>query len=188
MGRLRDSLSSPPEEQRHPALMKSIYLWACFLSRPKPLSQHEDLFLAQALDAHREGLRVGDKVIDIIQASCLLSLYFLANGRVLEGSYHASAAAALAVQCGLQAGFPPESGYNPASSRENLDLKPLKYGHKDAERIATFWMVYNMDRSWSAALRKPCVLLDGRDPWTSINCPWPHDITEYESVRSVPQF
>jgi len=182
---LRESLSLPPAEQRHPALMKSIYLWACFVSRPKPLSQHEETFLVQALDAHREGLRVGDKVLDIIQASCLLSMYFFANGRVVEGSYHASAAAALAVQCGLQAGIPPETGYNPAASRENLDLKPLKHGYRDAERIVTFWMVYNLDRCWSVALRKPSVLLDGDDPWTSINCPWPRDITEYETVSAL---
>ncbi|THU83472.1 hypothetical protein K435DRAFT_666289 [Dendrothele bispora CBS 962.96] len=189
---LQDSLSMPPEKQRHPALMKSIYLWACFVSRPKPLSQHEEAFLIQALEAHREGLRTGDKVLDIIQASCLLSMYFLANGRIMEGSYHASAAASLAVQCGLQAGIaPPEPGsYNPAASRENLDLKPLKSGSRDAERVATFWMVYNLDRCWSVALRKPWVILDGEDPWTSINCPWPNDIAEYESgnVQMVASF
>jgi len=102
MGRLLDSLTLPVEKQRHPVLMNAIYLWSCFISRPEPLCQHEEHYLALALDALRDALRLGDKVIDIIQGSCLLSTYFLANGRILEGSYHASAAAALAVQSGLQ--------------------------------------------------------------------------------------
>ncbi|KIK69431.1 hypothetical protein GYMLUDRAFT_237225 [Collybiopsis luxurians FD-317 M1] len=190
MGHLRESLTLPPSEQRHPALMNSIYLWACFVSRPKPLSQHEDMFLAQALDGVRDGLRQGDKLLDVIQASCLLSLYFLANGRLVEGSFHASAVAALAVQCGLQTavsssanggGGDGSGGYSPSSSRERLDLDHIKAGYKEGERILAFWQVYNLDRCWSVALRKPCVALDSEDPWTSINCPWPQDITEYES-------
>ncbi|ESK90577.1 hypothetical protein Moror_4260 [Moniliophthora roreri MCA 2997] len=181
MGHLRDSLQLPASEQRHPALMNAIFLWACFMSRPKPLCQHEEIFLAQALDSHRDGLRSGDKVLDVIQASCLLSMYFLVNGRLLEGSYHASAAASLAVQCGLQAGVAGEASYSPSSSREKLGFEPPSSGYREGERILAFWQVYNLDRCWSVALRKPSVLLDGYDPWTSINCPWPQDIMEYET-------
>ncbi|KAJ4490932.1 hypothetical protein J3R30DRAFT_3278101 [Lentinula aciculospora] len=181
MGHLRESLNLPPDEQRHPALMNSVYLWACFVSRPKPLSQHEEGFLSQALDGVRDGLRQGDKLLDIIQASCLLSLYFLANGRLVEGSFHASAVAALAVQCGLQTSVPGEGTYNPSSSRERLNLDYIRPNCKEGERILAFWQVYNLDRCWSVALRKPCVALDSEDPWTSIDCPWPQDITEYES-------
>ncbi|KAJ3842829.1 hypothetical protein F5878DRAFT_529047 [Lentinula raphanica] len=181
MGYLRESLILPPNEQRHPALMNSIYLWACFVSRPKPLSQHEESFLSQALDGVRDGLRQGDKLLDVIQASCLLSLYFLANGRLVEGSVHASAVAALAVQCGLQTAVTGKGSFNPSSSRERLDLDYIRPGYKEGERILTFWQVYNLDRCWSVALRKPRVALDSEDPWTSIDCPWPQDITEYES-------
>ena len=186
MGHLQDSLQLPVSEQRHPALMNAIFLWACFMSRPKPLCQHEEFFLSQALDAHRDGLRSGEKVLDVIQASCLLSMYFLVNGRLLEGSYHASAAASLAVQCGLQAGVACDASYSPSSSREKLGLEPPASGYREGERILAFWQVYNLDRCWSVALRKPSVLLDGHDPWTSINCPWPQDIMEYESVSHTP--
>ncbi|KAF9258851.1 hypothetical protein L218DRAFT_709006 [Marasmius fiardii PR-910] len=185
MGHLQESLQLPLSEQRHPALMNAIYLWACFISRPKPLCQHEDTFLAQALDAVRDGLRTGDKVLDVIQASCLLSMYFLVNGRLLEGSYHASAATSLAVQCGLQAGISNKGCYSPSSSRENLVETP-KNGYREGERILAFWQVYNLDKCWSVALRKPSVLIDGLDPWTSINCPWPEDIIEYESGAATP--
>ncbi|KAJ7502505.1 hypothetical protein B0H11DRAFT_640842 [Mycena galericulata] len=180
MGRLRESLNGPRAEQRHPVLMNAIFMWACFISRPEPLSQHEEHYLNQTLDALREALRDGDKTIDIVQASCLLSTYFLANGRILEGSYHASAAAALAVQCGLHEHISPEmSAWSPPSD----DAKPFKMDLMQGERILAFWQVYNLDRCWSVALRKPAIIPDGPHPWNSINCPWPMDIAEYEAGR-----
>ncbi|KAJ6507398.1 hypothetical protein C8R47DRAFT_92897 [Mycena vitilis] len=179
MGQLRESLSRPRTEQRHPSLMNAIFLWACFISRPEPLSQHEEHYLTQALDALRDGLRDGDKMIDIIQASCLLSSYFLANGRILEGSYHASAAAALAVQCGLHQNVAPELATWMADP--NDDLKPFKLDVHQGERILAFWQVYNLDRCWSVALHKPTIIPDGPQAWNSINCPWPMDIAEYEA-------
>ncbi|KAJ7122035.1 hypothetical protein C8R43DRAFT_51465 [Mycena crocata] len=178
MGRLRESLNRPRSEQRHPVLMNAIFLWACFISRPEPLSQHEEHYLNQALDALRDALRDGEKTIDIIQASCLLSTYFLANGRLLEGSYHASAAAALAVQCGLHGSLAAELN---AWADSSDDLKPFKMDLRQGERILAFWQVYNLDRCWSVALRKPSLIPDGPHAWNSINCPWPMDIAEYEA-------
>jgi hypothetical protein len=180
MGRLRESLNRPRSEQRHPVLMNAIFLWACFMSRPEPLSQHEDHYLNQALDALRDALRDGDNTIDIVQASCLLSTYFLANGRMLEGSYHASAAAALAVQCGLHGTVSPETATWVADPSD--ELKPCKTDLVLGERILAFWQVYNLDRCWSVALRKPTIIVDGPQGWNSINCPWPMDIAEYEAV------
>lgn len=181
LGRLRESLNHPISEQRHPALMNAIYLWACFVSRPEPLCQHEEHFLNQALEAHREGLRRGDNLVDIIRASCILSMYFLANGRLLEGSYHSSAAAALAVQSGLHAGVSNNAMSWP---HENHDEKPAKLDYREGERILAFWQVYNLDRCWSVALRKPSIIPDDSMPWNSIHCPWPQDIAEYEAVCS----
>ncbi|KAJ6594581.1 hypothetical protein B0H19DRAFT_65665 [Mycena capillaripes] len=179
MGQLRESLGRPRAEQRHPVLMNAIFLWACFISRPEPLSQHEDHYLSLALDALRDALRDGDKMIDIVQASCLLSTYFLANGRYLEGSYHASAAAALAVQCGLHENVAPETAAWLANP--NDDLKPFKMDLQHGERILAFWQVYNLDRCWSVVLRKPTIIPDGPHAWNSINCPWPMDIAEYQA-------
>lgn len=181
MGRVLDTLTTYPKEQRHPALMNTMYLWACFISRPEPLSQHEDHYLGLALDALQEGLRDGEKIIDIIQGSCLLSMYFLVNGRILEGSYHATAAAALAVQCGLHINtYQDEVWFS--NSHEQYDMKPPRTGVKEGERILAFWQVYNLDRCWSVILRKPCIIPDGPDPRQSISCPWPQDWAEYEAV------
>ncbi|KAG6899834.1 hypothetical protein C0993_006352 [Termitomyces sp. T159_Od127] len=181
MGRVLDTLTMYPKEQRHPALMNTMYLWACFISRPEPLSQHEEHYLGLALDALREGLRDGEKLIDIIQGSCLLSMYFLVNGRILEGSYHATVAAALAVQCGLHINTYQDEVWS-SNPQESYDTKPSRTGVKEGERILAFWQVYNLDRCWSVILRKPFIIPDGPDPRHSINCPWPQDWAEYEAV------
>ena len=182
-GRLRESLTRPLIEQRHPALMNAIYLWACFVSRPEPLCQHEDHYLELTLKEIPDALRGADNIIDIIQASCLLSLYFLANGRHMEGGYHASAAASLAMQSGLgdrETHLPPIYGYG--ETGESFELKPPRSDIKAGERILTFWQVYNLDRCWSVILRKPAVIPDNV---YSITCPWPQSISEYEMVCMV---
>lgn len=186
LGRLRDSLNKPLSEQPHPSLINAIYLWACFVSRPEALCQHEDYFLTQALEAHRDGLRSGSQILDVIRASCLLATYFFANGRVIEGSYHASAAAALAVQCGLHAGVSDSSDSWLSDSSEPFDLKPHKADHQEGERILTFWQVYNLDRCWSVAVHKPFIIPDGPEPANSIHCPWPQDVEEYETGHFNP--
>lgn len=180
MGTLRDSLTLPVSEQRHPVLMNAIYLWACFISRPEPLSQHEEHYLQHSLEALPEALRSNDKTLDVIQASCLLSLYFLANGRLLEGSYHASAAASLCVQTGLS-GRQSAEAQGWSTDAMDSDLKPALNDIRDGERILAFWQVYNLDRCWSVVLRKPCVIPDQADSRQSIHCPWPQDIKDYQS-------
>jgi hypothetical protein len=182
MGRLRESLSLPISEQRHPSLMNAIFLWACYVSRPGPLSDHESHYLGRSLNALGDALQFRDKMVDAIQASCLLSLYFLANGRMMEGSYHASAAASLAIQCGLHRGVLREShaSFEPT---DGLKLPPPKDLIEEGERISAFWQVYNLDRCWSVVLRKPTIILDGRDPLSAVHLPWPQNMEDYESVR-----
>ncbi|KAJ7049951.1 hypothetical protein C8F01DRAFT_1181078 [Mycena amicta] len=183
MGQLKDSLNRSLSEQRHPVLMNAIYLWACFISRPEPLSQHEDHYLAMALDSLREALHDGDKTLDIVQAECLLSTYFLSNGRILEGSYHASAAAALAVQCGLQENLQANMPDSSASGwlSDNDDMKPFKMDLRHGERVLAFWQVYNLDRCWSVVLRKSTIIPDGPHAWNAIHAPWPLDMADYQA-------
>ncbi|KAJ8518305.1 hypothetical protein ONZ45_g4594 [Pleurotus djamor] len=189
--RLRESLSLPVSEQRHPVLMNAVYLWACFISRPEPLCQHEDHYLALALEAMVNALRLGDRVLDVIQASCLLSMYFLSNGRIMEGSYHASAATGLALQCGLHRGISVETqSWMSQQPSDVFDIKPFKADLHESERILTFWQVFNLDRCWSVVLRRPSMIPDGPDSWNSINIPWPLDVAEYSagSMNQTPSF
>ncbi|KAF8893424.1 hypothetical protein BD779DRAFT_1436091 [Infundibulicybe gibba] len=180
MARLRDSIGFP-SQQRHPVLMNSIYLWACFISRPGALAQHENHYLSLALGALGDGLSHSEYVLDVIQASCLLSLYFLANGRVLEGSYHLSAAAALVVQCGLHTSVSRNAHVGFPGTKDGYDLKPSKRDPHHAERVLTFWQVYNLDRCWSVLLRRPALIPDGPDVQNSIHCPWPQSLSDYEA-------
>ncbi|KAI0076132.1 hypothetical protein K474DRAFT_1684991 [Panus rudis PR-1116 ss-1] len=182
-GRLRESLTLPPSEQRHPVLMNSIYLWACYLSRPGSLCEHEQLYLSRALAAVNDAIPNSSKVVDFIQASCLLSIYFLSNGRLLEGSYYASAAASLSIQWGLhQIGSetltPPHAGPERESA---FRLNPAKDAIEQGERILTFWQVFNLDRCWSVVLQRPSTLPDSKHPWTAVSTPWPQRMEEYET-------
>lgn len=181
VGRLRESIHLPLSEQRHPVLMNSIYLWACYLSRPGSLSEHESLYLGRALNAVADAMSSPSKVIDVIQASCLLSLYFLSNGRLLEGSYHASAAASIALQWGLH-----QLGDVPRAATMDRDpafrLEPAKDSIEEGERILAFWQVFNLDRCWSVVLHRPPTIPDSKHPWTSLVTPWPQRMEDYETV------
>ncbi|KAI0708903.1 hypothetical protein C8T65DRAFT_739974 [Cerioporus squamosus] len=180
VGRLRDSLSLPASEQRHPVLMNAIFLWACYLSRPGSLSQYEQLYLSRTSTALADALQYTNKAIDIIQACCLLSVYYISNGRLLEGSYYSAAASTLAIQCRLH-----QIGSENVPVHDNwdasFDLPPPKDSIERGERISTFWQVYTLDRCWSVMLRRPATLPDSDHPWASITTPWPQRIEDYEN-------
>lgn len=181
MGRLRESFSLPSSEQRHPALMNAIFLWACFVSRPGPLSEHESSYLARCLDSLQDALQFPSRILDVIQASCMLALYFLSTGRMVEGSYHANAAASLAVQWHLN-GSATEGPFDITGGTSTFRLPPPKDRIEDGERIMTFWQVYILDRCWSVVLHKPVVIQDGQNSNGSINAPWPLEVEQYEAV------
>ncbi|KAI0058127.1 hypothetical protein BV25DRAFT_1912800 [Artomyces pyxidatus] len=181
--RLRNSLRLPVEEQRHPALMNAIYLWACFLSRAS-LAHHEPLYLSRALMALNDSMHNPTKIVDVIQASCLVSLYLLSNGRLAEGGHHASSAASMAMQWGLhrQLSEPPSSGPSLDSS---FVLPPAQDAIEQGERVLAFWQCFYLDHCWSVLLQRPAILYDGRDTLSAITVPWPQDMVEYESGNMI---
>ncbi|KAG1844338.1 hypothetical protein DFJ58DRAFT_29242 [Suillus subalutaceus] len=180
MGRLRESFTRPVMEQHHPVLTNAIFLWACFISRPGPLSTHESHYLSRALDSLSDALQYQNRLLDVIQASCLLSVYFLSNGRALEGSYHANAAASLAIQCGLHGTIiNRSSSFETTASISPFKLDPPKDAIEQGERILTFWQVFVLDRCWSVVLHKPVTIPHGSDGYASIIMPWPQDMEEY---------
>lgn len=182
VGRLRDSLTLPRSEQRHPVLMNAIYLWACYLSRPTSLSEHESLYLSRTLAAVNDAISNPTKVVDFIQASCLLSVYFLSNGRFIEGSYHASVAANSAIQWGLHQIGSEDFTHMSTIGESPFRLDPAKDAIEQGERILTFWQVFTLDRCWSVALQRPATLPDSKHPWTAVSTPWPQRMEEYETV------
>lgn len=182
IGRLRESFANPPSEQHHPVLYNTVFLWACYTSRPAPLSDHEYHYLSRALESLSDALQYDDHVLDVIQASCLLSLYFLSNGRVVEGSYHATTAASLAMQCGLHGVLPSRSTLDSIEATPACKLKPPRDAIEQGERILTFWQVFALDRCWSAVLQKPVIIPDSPEGCFSVIMPWPQSMEEYELV------
>lgn len=183
MGRLRESFTRPVMEQHHPVLTNAIFLWACYISRPGPLSSHESHYLSRTLDSLTDALQYHNRLLDVIQASCLLSVYFLSNGRALEGSYHANAAASLTIQCGLHGAMTNRSSFETTASILPFKLDPPKDAIEQGERILTFWQVFILDRCWSVVLHKPVIIPDGSDGYPSIIMPWPQNMEEYATVR-----
>lgn len=70
-------------------------------AKSKDASPYESHFLARALRGISASLEHADRLVDAVRASALLAVYFFAKARLLEGYYHASSAARLAVALGL---------------------------------------------------------------------------------------
>ena len=170
--------------------MNAIYLWACYMSRPGSLSDHESLYLTRALAAIPDAIPNPSKVVDLIQAQCILSIYFLSNGRLLEGSYHASCAASLTIQWGLHqiGSAEPTPGSMLGEWESSFKLDPPADAIEQGERILTFWQVYALDQCWSVALQRPSIIPDSKHPRTTITTPWPQRMEEYEAVSALVSY
>ena len=171
------------------ALLSTVYLWGIHISRSDMFHNYESSFLSRALQ-HTANALSGDhpqKVLHALQSEVLLSYYFFRNGRFLEGRYHSSAAASLAISCGLNK-IRSASNFAP-----NLDLVgnhsfmlPVPRDTIDeGERIHGFWTVFILDKCWSVSLRSPSNLTDSDILGTRIDTPWPLDPHDYEQVRHL---
>ncbi|KAH8824646.1 hypothetical protein DL96DRAFT_1614642 [Flagelloscypha sp. PMI_526] len=164
---------SNPEyhQEPHPALLNAIYLVACNFAHSPSFSEFEPVFYSRTLH------NINDRLLDIVQASCLLAIYLYSNNRALEGYCHAFSAARLAVGLGLHQLKPVDSITSfgdPASAPEST---PYPYS-SSSERIATFWQVFMIDRCWSVANGLPIALPDGECHLVRIRTPWPTPLNQ----------
>ncbi|KAJ3848859.1 hypothetical protein EV368DRAFT_86129 [Lentinula lateritia] len=185
-----ESIVGVPEP--HPALMNALYLLACHFSRSPYFSELESTFLTRALREITVALDNQDRLVDVVQASSLLAIYFYANSRILEGYCHSFSAARLAVGLGLhQIQFTDFA--RPSSSSSSVERSsptgvmnltatgspssiassPPKDQSELRERISTFWQVFMVDRCWSVANGLPVALPDGEHHQGRIKTPWP---------------
>ncbi|KAJ7447212.1 hypothetical protein FB451DRAFT_1188403 [Mycena latifolia] len=122
-----------------PALLTAVYLTSIALSGSTTLKAHEPEFLSRALSAlpvSLAGLHP-QKAIHALQTEILLSTYFYASGRFLEGRYHTTAAVSLAVSARLKNRASPPALWPDADTTENLDAS---------------WATIILDKSWAVAL------------------------------------
>ncbi|KAJ7077593.1 hypothetical protein C8R43DRAFT_1053710 [Mycena crocata] len=130
----RDALLPLPlghHSRPSPALLSAVYLVGIALSDSATLKTHENIFLSRVLSslpASLSGLHPR-KAIHAMQTEILLSNYFYASGRLLEGRYHTAAAASLAV--------------GSVSLRAQLE---------EAEYLAAYRTTLALDKSWAVAL------------------------------------
>jgi hypothetical protein len=158
--------------------MNAIYLWACFLSRPGPLSQHEGEHLKATLNSLNDALPQPQYLMDAIQASCLLALYFYSIGRITEASYHAGAATSLAVRWEL---YRAPAGKIPTGGCFSLDA--CKDTVEEGQRISTFWMVYNLDRCWSTVMNRAPSIPADKTSTLLVDVPWPQPVEDYTNYN-----
>jgi hypothetical protein len=162
--RLIQSLSNPsssasrPSSRPHPCLINAIYLFASHFSRSPAIAPYDALFLARARAGMQAAIAVQDRLLDIIQAGCLISLYLYFKSRVLEGYQLGGAIARLAIACGLHqiesplfSGGLSATGKAEKNEEEAPKLKvedPVGIGLPETDSLAelgdrmhTFWQV-----------------------------------------------
>ncbi|KAI0028439.1 hypothetical protein K488DRAFT_89733 [Vararia minispora EC-137] len=192
--RFRESFALPPGNPARPipALLSSVYLWAIKFSPTNDLIGHKQSLLLQALSQIGLALKDGlsHQVVQVIQAHVLLAAYLYAIGRFLEGRQQTSAAASLAMDCGLHR---IRSVHVPTHYAAYVDTVEviLPEPHdwiEEGERIGAFWTAFCQDRTWAVVLGVPVIIADSGTNGTQIDTPWPMDMAVYETGRLYPTF
>ncbi|KAF7305933.1 Zn(2)-C6 fungal-type domain-containing protein [Mycena chlorophos] len=155
-----------------PALLTVVYLWGLRLSKEPSLQAQEQVFLARALEQVASSLSAPhpDRVLHTLQAQILLAYYFYTSGRFLQGKYHASAAASLALSTGLHV------------RAASAALGPARTAVEDGERVHAWWAVVVLDATWAVALEENPNL----DLAAQVDTPWPLEMQLYEKGQFNP--
>lgn len=162
------------------ALLDVVLLWGAHLSSNDSIKAHESTFLTRAVKSVLEALPLissrQHNAVHVIQAEVLLANYFFCQARSLEGTYHCSAAVALALSCrlNLQRGSPQIGG-----SPSGFILAPASDAIEEIERTNAFWAAFILDRTWTVASGPlPNDVFSG----LQISAPWPADTAGHEQV------
>ncbi|KDQ18559.1 hypothetical protein BOTBODRAFT_515310 [Botryobasidium botryosum FD-172 SS1] len=173
----------------HPCLLNAMYLLACHFTKPHDSARHEAFFLTKARAALTDALEHSDRLIQFIQASSLICVYLLANGRTLESYYLVCATARFAIGCGLHeiaspvwreagaAQVPSTFGDGQATGGNGVLAAPFD-SIDLGERIMTFWQLWIIDRSISMATSLPPAI--GADYLAQTTTCWPPALSEFE--------
>ncbi|KAF8916513.1 hypothetical protein CPB85DRAFT_287571 [Mucidula mucida] len=161
-----------------PALLSAAYLWGIHFSATPSLIAHQGAFLSRALTQVVTSLSSSHpgRVMQTIQAEILLSHYFLAYGRFLEGRYHISAAMSIGMAAGLSKVRSRTPQTVPITALA-ATMDPIEEG----ERVYACWTALAMDKSWSVALASgpnfPC---PANTEGGHLDTPWPLEQEDYE--------
>ncbi|KDQ18702.1 hypothetical protein BOTBODRAFT_42304 [Botryobasidium botryosum FD-172 SS1] len=174
--RFIESLSLPPGQGPHPALLNVIYALACHFSPSSILSPHEPFFISRTLKALSQSLCHADRLLHFIVASALLARYYAFKGRLLESQAMSGANARFGYALGLHkipSRIWKRSAGNAHGPYATL-LPPPKDPIELGERINVFWALFLNDRAISLGTGSPCAIRD-----TDIETPWPAPIEAF---------
>ncbi|KAF8181930.1 hypothetical protein K438DRAFT_1174857 [Mycena galopus ATCC 62051] len=175
-------------ERPSPALLSAVYMWGSRLSQtPRHPVYNEDAFLVCTLqNIHQDlGGNHPHRVMHGIQAEILLSLYYLSEGRPVEGIYHSSAAVSLAISANLHLikSQSAQTLSQPCFGVLETPFSPPAHAREEGERINAWWTTVVVNNYWRAAHGSPSAI-----PYqdTPIDTPWPRDLDDYASPQSYP--
>lgn len=155
-----------------------MYLLGIHLSQDPEMKKHEKTYFDSTLSLLAQDTLSTERHpqyrLHVIQTEVLLSYYFFANKRVMEGKYHMSCAFSLGIASGIhrmRTRNPPESTLPPA----NDDIE-------EGERVNALWTIFALDKGWAGVLgctpnaQRPSV------GGSVMATPLPREIEEYETV------
>lgn len=157
-----------------------MYLLGIHLSQDPEMKRHEKTYLDSSLQqVAQDTVSTASHPqhrLHVIQAEVLLSYYFFANKRVMDGKYHLSSAFSLCIASGIHrmaTRNPPESTLPPATD----DIE-------EGERVNACWAIFSLDKGWAGVLNcNPNVMCPNLGGIKMIT-PFPREIEEYETVRT----
>ncbi|TDL18675.1 hypothetical protein BD410DRAFT_793065 [Rickenella mellea] len=164
----------------HRALKNAIWLWGCHFFAPASKDNFETNFLRRALEGLHDLLNHSDRLLEAVQTSCLLSTYYFANVRMLEGSYHANTASQLAKLGGLhQLRSGPSNGNSPNANSDvlmNFEFPSSANSNRGHEELHAFWNTFVLERSWAGGSGRASPHWNSHDSKTIVTSPWPTDV------------
>ena len=178
MRRLQRSLQShgATDDCPHPALLNAVFLLACHFARSSFCSKLEPIFLARTLHQVAIALDRTDRLVDIVQASCLLAIYFYLNCRISDGYRQAFSAVRLATALGLH-----------QIDITRVDISTHLWGdpkeeQQQGQKIYAFWQTYMVDRYWSTVYNLQTALPEFCGLCERITTPLPETAETLDSV------
>lgn len=179
-------------------LFPAVYLWGAVLSTDEDLKARQGVFLTRTLqsvvNSFSQATSFGTTssrpdIVHLIQAEVLLANYYLHTGEFTDAHRHVSEAVSLVQLYRLHKIRSPRPSHHAQmhliqAAAVEINLHPPIDLIEEGERTCAFWQVFVLDKTWSALLGCPSLLIEDGSPNTEIDTPWPLTMEEYTEVRA----
>lgn len=158
-----------------PSLLYAVCLWASISFEPTARRPFEETCLSFALRLVTEDLAGSHphKYLHVMQAEVLLSTFFLNNRQMVEGLYHANAAASLAVS--TKCNFIRSASLMHKPSGDAVDEGEWIDGFWTTVTLSNYWVLVNENQTYT--------FYD--TPQMAVDTPWPLNDYRQEKVSEL---